>query len=65
MTSRVRQVMARVVAGLLNKQIAPEPGTSEITVKVHRAQVMQKTKTGSLADLVRMAERLEAHAVRS
>ena len=50
--------MTRVVAGLLNKQIAAEIGTSEITVKVHRAQVMHKMDAESVADLVRAAERL-------
>jgi FixJ family two-component response regulator len=65
LTPREREVMARVVAGLLNKQIAAELGTSEITVKVHRAQAMQKMRAGSLADLVRIAERLELHAARS
>jgi FixJ family two-component response regulator len=65
LTPREREVMAGVVAGLLNKQIAAELGTSEITVKVHRAQTMQKMRAGSLADLVRIAERLGLHAARS
>jgi FixJ family two-component response regulator len=58
LTPREREVMALVVAGLLNKQAAGELGTSEITVKVHRAQVMRKMQADSVADLVRMAERL-------
>ena len=58
LTPREREVMALVVAGHLNKQAASELGTSQITVKVHRAQVMHKMAAASLADLVRMAERL-------
>ena len=58
LTPRERQVMALVVAGLLNKQVGGELGISEITVKAHRGKVMQKMKADSLADLVRMAARL-------
>ena len=58
LTAREKQVMTLVVAGLLNKQVGGELGISEITVKAHRGQVMQKMKANSLADLVKMAARL-------
>ena len=58
LTPREREVMERVVAGLLNKQIGAELGTSETTVKIHRHQVMDKMGAGSLPELVRMADRL-------
>jgi FixJ family two-component response regulator len=57
LTPREGEVMALMVAGLLNKQIAAELGASETTVKIHRHRVMEKLGAGSLAELVRMAER--------
>jgi len=58
LTAREREVMALVVSGRLNKQIAYDIGISEITVKVHRGQVMRKMKAASLPDLARMADKL-------
>ena len=58
LTPREREVMALVVAGLLNKQIAFELATSERTIKFHRAHIMQKMEAESLADLVRLAGQL-------
>jgi len=58
LTPREMQVMALVVSGLLNKQVGGELGISEKTVKAHRGQVMQKMKANSVADLVKMAEKL-------
>lgn len=62
LTPRERQVFPLVTSGWLNKQIAAELGASEKTIKIHRGQVMLKMKAGSVADLVRMAERLDLRA---
>ena len=62
LTPRERQVLALVVTGLLNKQIAGELGTTEDTIKVHRGRVMSKMGAHSLADLVRMAAKLKISA---
>jgi FixJ family two-component response regulator len=59
LSRREREVMALVVTGLLNKQVGVELGISEITVKAHRGKVMRKMKADSLADLVKMAARLQ------
>jgi FixJ family two-component response regulator len=65
LTPREREVLARVTAGLMNKQIAGELNVSEITVKIHRGHVMKKMGARSLADLVRMAEALGIHHAKS
>ena len=59
LTAREREVMALVVSGMLNKQIASELGASEATVKIHRGNVMEKMQAGSVVELVRMADKLK------
>ncbi|MBB5502205.1 FixJ family two-component response regulator [Paraburkholderia sp. MM5384-R2] len=65
LTPREKEVMAFVVKGLMNKQIASEMHLSEITVKIHRGQVMKKMSARSVADLVRKAEALNTQPLRS
>jgi FixJ family two-component response regulator len=65
LTARECEVMALVVAGRLNKQIAGDLGISEVTVKVHRGQVMRKMRASSLPDLARMADQLQLRPGRS
>jgi len=59
LTPREREVLTHVVSGQLNKQIANDLGTVEQTIKVHRARVMEKMKVNSVAELVRLTERLK------
>jgi FixJ family two-component response regulator len=60
LTAREREIMDHVVTGQINKRIAADVGLSEVTVKIHRAQVMRKMGAGSVADLVRIADKLKA-----
>jgi FixJ family two-component response regulator len=65
LTLRERKVLSMVVSGMLNKQIAAEIGTAENTVKVHRSRAMEKMQAQSLADLVKMVEKLEIQAAKA
>ncbi|BCG70736.1 DNA-binding response regulator [Mesorhizobium sp. 113-1-2] len=65
LTSRERQVLPLVISGLLNKQAAAELGISEVTLQIHRSKIMHKMQAASLADLVRIAERLQVPVTHS
>jgi FixJ family two-component response regulator len=60
LTAREREVMALLVSGRVNKQIAADIGISEVTVRLHRSQVMRKMRAGSLADLIRLADKIKS-----
>jgi FixJ family two-component response regulator len=64
LTAREREVMGLVVAGLTNKEVADRLAISEVTIKMHRGQVMRKMMAASLADLVRMSDKLKSHVRR-
>jgi FixJ family two-component response regulator len=64
LTAREREVMALVLSGMVNKQIASEIGASEATIKIHRGNVMQKMQAGSLIELVRIADKLKPVPIR-
>lgn len=65
LTTREREVLALVIGGLMNKQIASELGIQEVTAKVHKQKVMEKMAARSVADLVRLAERLNIQSLKS
>jgi FixJ family two-component response regulator len=64
LTAREQEVLNLVVTGLINKEIGAQLGLSEVTVKIHRSRVMQKMEAASLAELVRMSEKLKPHVRR-
>jgi RNA polymerase sigma factor (sigma-70 family) len=65
LSPREREVVAMVVSGMLNKQIAAQIGTAENTVKIHRSRAMEKMQANSLADLVKMIQRLQVSPIKS